>query len=676
MAAGTAPTDLEQYLLELINRTRANPTAEGQRLLTLAQTDPMIRRATANWDLNLFYQTISSYSPEPPLAFNPRLIDAALAETAAILASNTQKHSPTGFLDNSSVAVDADGLPYFPTGNSSWATGENIYAYSPGVASTPPTAYADFFEAGFLLDWGNPDFGHLKNILAPGPNESKPSAGLYPASEVGIGLVTNVAPSTVAAINVGPAIVAQEFGWRQGVAYLTGTFYLDAQNKGFYAPGEGYGGATIRARGTTGQGSYQTQTWATGGYSLQLPAGTYVVTASGPLPGVQSTTITIGADNVGWGLRFSPNQAADVPVPADYDGVGRAEIAAYRPTNALWSIDNPVSGFHYLQFGQAGDIPVPGHYDGGHAEVAVFRPSNATWLILGPNGTNSVQFGAPGDVPVPGDYDGNGKTELAVYRPSNATWYIWHSASQTLQTTQWGTPNLDQPVPAAYDGGGRTEVAVIRPSTYQWFILGPNGPRVIQHGGPGTIPVPADYDGLGRAEIAVYQPSTGGWFIRTSGRIAYFGLPGADLPAPADYDGNGRANFAAYRFSTSEWFVQNSGGANSYDQIGQGGTNQSLRSLATNNLGVPGVWVEWVAPPGADQSSGVGGTTTISTTTSTTSPRLITSLRVTTGTALAMTSVIQPPAMIRSKRTNPGSVSSVRSNRKPHQSKSIHFGRS
>ncbi len=675
MTAGTAPTDLEQYMLELINRTRANPTAEGQRLLALAQADPLIHRATANWDLNKFSQTISSYAPEPPLAFNPRLIDAALAETAAMLASNTQKHSPTGFLNNPSVAVDADGLPYFPTGNSSWATGENIYAYSQGVASTSPTAYADFFEAGFLLDWGNPDFGHLKNILAPGPNESKLSGGVYPYSEVGIGLATNVAPSTVAAVNVGPAIVTQEFGWRQGVAYLTGTFYLDAQNKGFYAPGEGYGGVTIRAQGTNGQGPFQTQTWSTGGYSLQLSPGTYVVTASGPLPGVQSTTITIGADNVGWGLGFSPNQAADIPVPADYDGVGRAEVATYRPANALWSIDNPVSGFHYLQFGQAGDIPVPGHYDGGHAEVAVYRPSTATWLILGPNGPYSMRLGAPGDVPVPGDYDGDGKTDPAVYRPSTATWSIWHAASQTMQTTQWGIPNLDQPIPAAYDGGGRTEIAVIRPSTYQWFILGPAGPWVIQHGGPGTIPVPADYDGLGRAEIAVYQPSNGGWIIRTTGRVAYYGVPGADIPAPADYDGDGRANLAVYRLATSEWFIQGTSGAVGYDQVGQGGTIQSLRSLVGNTLDVPGVWVQWVAPPGADQSSGVGGTATLPTTTATASP-VIARSPVIVGGAATVSGVVQPPAMTRSKRITPNSISSRKSNRKPHRAGSIHFGRS
>src|SRR5258708_2033169 len=96
LLAGTAPTDAEQYMLELINQARANPAAEGQKLLALAQSDPVIHQATSGWNLNLFYQTISSYAPESPLAFNPRLIDAALAEDASMLAKNSQQHSPSG----------------------------------------------------------------------------------------------------------------------------------------------------------------------------------------------------------------------------------------------------------------------------------------------------------------------------------------------------------------------------------------------------------------------------------------------------------------------------------------------------------------------------------------------------------------------------------------------------
>ena len=613
MAAGSAPTNLEQYMLELINRTRENPTAEGQRLLSLAETDPLIRQATANWNLSAFYQLISSYAPEPPLAFNPRLIDAARVETSAMLAANAQRHAPAGYLTNPSVAVASDGQAYLPVGTGAWASGENIFAYSQGVDTASSTAYADYFEAGFLLDWGNPDFGHLKNILAPGPSAANLAVGVYPFSEVGIGLVTNVTPTTPAAYNVGPAIVTQEFGWRQGVSFLTGTFSLDTNGDGFYTPGEGYGGVTIRAQGTGGQGTFQTQAWPTGGYSLRLPAGNYNVTASGPLPGVQTTTITIGADNVGWSVAFNPDQAADIPVPADYDGVGRAEVTTYRSTTGVWTINNPFSGVHTVPFGLLGDIPVPGHYDGGTAELAVFRPSTATWYIFGHGGPYARQFGGFGDIPVPGDYDGDGKTDLAVYRPSTGVWYIFRSRTNTLQVTQWGLPYVDQPVPAAYDGEGRTEIAVLRPTTYQWFIVGPSGYRVTQFGAAGMIPVPGDYDGVGRAEVAVYQPTTGEWFIQPTARSVNFGLSVADSPVPADYDGDGTLDIGVFRNPTAEWFEIGSRVGITSSQLGQGGTGSTLRSLGAISLRAPGPWVGWVVSAGGVQAGSPGTSATAST---------------------------------------------------------------
>ena len=349
MTAGTAPTDAEQYMLALINRARANPAAEGQRLLNLAQTDPLTHQATANWDLAKFDQVISSYAPSAPLAFDPRLIDAALAETYSMVAKNAQQHSPAGFLTNAGVATDSDGQVYFDTANTSWATGENIFAYSQYVTPTSATAYADFFEAGFMLDWGNPDFGHLKNILAPSPSQANLAAGVYPYSEIGIGLITNATPTTPAATNVGPALVTQEFAWHQGNAFLTGAFFQDAQGTGFYAPGEGDGGVTITAQGTGGQGTFQAQTWSSGGYSLQLPPGTYNVTASGAGVGTQATTITIGQDNVDWTMALKAGVATPVgttspapaPVPAPTPSTPTAPTAPTTTSTATTSAATP-----------------------------------------------------------------------------------------------------------------------------------------------------------------------------------------------------------------------------------------------------------------------------------------------------------------------------------------------
>src|SRR5205823_1174024 len=95
---------------------------------------------------------------------------------------------------------------------------------------------------------------------------------------------------------------------------------------------------------------------------------------------------------------FGAGGLSDLPVPADYDGVGHAEQAFFRPSTGQWFILGP-DGERVVSFGATNlsDLPVPGDYDGvGHTEIAVFRPSTAQWIILGPKGGRVVSFGAGG----------------------------------------------------------------------------------------------------------------------------------------------------------------------------------------------------------------------------------------------------------------------------------------
>ena len=575
MAGGVEPTADEQYAIQLINRARANPAAEGQRLFALAHSDPTIAGSAAGWDLNGFLQQIGSTPASPPLALDPRLVEAARGEDAAMLAANNQQHSAAGYLTNPGVATAADGKVYFDIGRSSWATGENIFAFSANVPGNSSRAVVDYYNAGFLIDWGNPDYGHLKNILAPGPGEATAASHL-PYSVVGVGLLagTPTAPPSFSpanpankGLNVGPVLETQEFGWRTGNAYLTGATYRDADNDHFYTPGEGLGGITVQAVGRAGQGTFQVQTWGSGGYSLQLPPGQYDVSAIGG-PTAQSTVVNIGVDNVGWDVSYAATTPADIPIPGDYDGDGKVDLAVYRPETGQWLIQRSSAGPEVIQFGAPNtDVPVPADYDGdGKIDLAVYRPSTGQWFILQSTaGPRVIQFGAPNlDIPVPADYDGDGHADPAVYRPTTGQFLIDQSAAGP-KAVALGAPNLDIAVPGDYDGDGHADPAVYRPSDGTWRIAqSRGGTRVAQFGAPNLdVPVPGDYDGDHKADLAVYRPTTGQWLIlqSTAGpRVMQFGAPGTDQPLPMDRDGDGRVDPTIFRPSTAQWLSTTASG--------------------------------------------------------------------------------------------------------------------
>jgi serralysin len=378
------PTAAEQYMLELINQVRANPAAAGQQFVALAQSDPVIAAATSTEDLNQFLQVIDGYGPEPPLAFNTGLIEAALDHDNAMLAANGQFHSPPGYLNNPQVATDANGQAFFPTGATGWATGENIFAYSANLpASSSDAAYVNYFNDAFFLDWGNPDFGHLKNLLAPGPAEATP--GSAPFSQIGIGLLTGATPTTQPdpnnpiptnlGLNVGPDIITQEFGWNGGNAFLTGVVYVDNAPTHLYLPGEGLGSVTIQAVGQNGQGTFQTQTWDSGGYSLALPPGTYSVEASGGgLSAVQTTTITIGKDNVPWNIPVPAAAAAGTPSAGNSTGAGGSSSGS--PLLTVAPISEPARTAGVVTIQSAHVVKESHKHTPHHGPTTFFRPAH------------------------------------------------------------------------------------------------------------------------------------------------------------------------------------------------------------------------------------------------------------------------------------------------------------
>lgn len=197
----------------------------------------------------------------------------------------------------------------------------------------------------------------------------------------------------------------------------------------------------------------------------------------------------------------------------------------------------PESATYVQQWGQAGDKPVPGDFDGdGFDDFVVWRPSDGVWYILGSvtGVPRTQQWGTDGDVPLRADFDADGRPDFVVWRPSENRWWIKSSVTGTEWWQYWGVPT-DIPVPGDYDGDGRTDYAVWRPSDGYWHVLTANNVYLApaqQWGQQGDVPIPGDYNHDGRTDYAVWRPSSGVWYVLGGGATSPWGLS-TDVPSTA-----------------------------------------------------------------------------------------------------------------------------------------------
>jgi hypothetical protein len=312
------PTNDEQYMLELINRARANPTEEGIRLMDTDDQDVQFAYQFFNINKTATKQAFTSYPQRPPLVFHPALMSAARTHTADMIQHNFQGHtSSNGDQLNhrfQKVGYQSQGM-----------FGENVAAYSNSVWHG---------HCGLNVDWGEQnqiELGHRENIM---------NFKNFVFTEIGVGITrTN---GGLQQGTVGPYVVTQTFGIRT-VRYITGVVYTDRNSNGFYDPGEGLAGVEVKpSRGTN-----YAVTSSSGGYAIPFTGnGAFTLTASG---GELSAPITINATFDGNNIKvdFVPASATPAAVTLLLPTASQANVAI--PVTFSWTRSRAASNYE-LQF--------------------------------------------------------------------------------------------------------------------------------------------------------------------------------------------------------------------------------------------------------------------------------------------------------------------------------------
>jgi len=307
------PTAQEQYILELINRARANPREEGVRLIMT--NDAGVRGAFNyfNIDTALVRAQFASYPSRPPLAFNAKLIAAARRHTADMLLNDFQGHVGT---DGSAFDQRIREAGY----TSYTALGENVAGYALNLW---------YGHVGFNVDWGNPDLGHRHNIMNFGDADQ-----IFTEFGVGVHVMQTNPPQG----KVGPVIITEEFARNSDGPFLLGVVYNDVNTNGFYDVGEGLSGVRVMPS----SGTYYAYTSTSGGYAIPVKSAgsSFTVTFSqGPLASSYTRTVTIsGGQNVKIDLAPTSTPAAVTVIRPAAGGIATGDTIRFtwrRPGPAI-----------------------------------------------------------------------------------------------------------------------------------------------------------------------------------------------------------------------------------------------------------------------------------------------------------------------------------------------------
>ncbi|HEY3324669.1 MAG TPA: CAP domain-containing protein [Planctomycetota bacterium] len=265
------PTAAEQLVLEMINRARSNPTAEGTRLgidITEGLPDPSLVKV------------------QPPLAMNKILLQTARDHSSDM-------YNRSYFAHNTPEGVD----PFQRMTNAgyNWTfAGENI--------ATSSSATAAQLEDNLMIDAGVAGRGHRVNLLDIHTGD--------PFREVGPGYFSGATRNSQGFKD----FLTEDFGSSSTGPFVLGVVYDDKNGNNFYDIGEGISAVTI----TPDSGANFAVTATAGGYAFPVgTSGSLTLTASGgTLNGTITKTITLNGSNIKVDFKASEASGGGGSTPA------------------------------------------------------------------------------------------------------------------------------------------------------------------------------------------------------------------------------------------------------------------------------------------------------------------------------------------------------------------------